>query len=206
MADLMKSVRTDPSKSPLHIPQRPRRRAPILIAALAVLLGAVIGFALGRAVQRDASSPTVRRAGAFDDATLLAARGRAQDKQAQSNLRNALTSEKTFYVDEQHYATDAGADLPALQGIESSLQWGNPAAAMDGVDVTSPAVACAAGTAGCQTVVMRSDSVSSTVFCLGDVATAVVPTDAGTYYASGAACPAADPPSAGWSKDVSIGW
>src|SRR5438270_11349853 len=33
--------------------------------------------------------------------TFLGARQRAQDKQAQSNIRNALTTEKTYYVDNQ---------------------------------------------------------------------------------------------------------
>src|ERR1051326_1280725 len=33
--------------------------------------------------------------------TFLGARKRAQDKQAQSNIRNGLTAEKTYYVDGQ---------------------------------------------------------------------------------------------------------
>src|SRR6266487_7117164 len=49
--------------------------------------------------------------------TFLGARKRAQDKQAQSNIRNALTAEKTFYVDKQVY-TQTATDLTP---IESSL-------------------------------------------------------------------------------------
>ena len=56
--------------------------------------------------------------------TFLGARKRAQDKQAQSNLRNGLTAEKTYYVDNQTYADDGvAAELAALQGIESALTW-----------------------------------------------------------------------------------
>src|SRR5438552_5060676 len=39
--------------------------------------------------------------------TFLGARQRAQDKQAQSNIRNALTTEKTYYVDNQAYTSTA---------------------------------------------------------------------------------------------------
>src|SRR5438105_10116720 len=37
---------------------------------------------------------------------LARARQRAQDKQAQSNIRNALTTEKTYYVDNQAYTSN----------------------------------------------------------------------------------------------------
>src|SRR5881397_1982111 len=49
--------------------------------------------------------------------TFLGARKRAQDKQAQSNIRNALTAEKTFYVDTQIFTETAGDLTP----IEPSL-------------------------------------------------------------------------------------
>src|SRR5438132_13152417 len=51
--------------------------------------------------------------------TFLGARQRAQDKQAQSNIRNALTTEKTYYVDNQAY-TSTAANLTA---IETSLDF-----------------------------------------------------------------------------------
>src|SRR6516162_1451351 len=51
----------------------------------------------------------------------LGARQRAQDRAAQSDLRNALTAEKTVYVDNQAYdATTAN-----MVAIESSLNWNN---------------------------------------------------------------------------------
>src|SRR3954471_6267438 len=53
--------------------------------------------------------------------TFLGARQRAQDRAVQSNLRNALTAEKTYYTDNQTYG-----DGPAMtaSNIETSLKWG----------------------------------------------------------------------------------
>src|SRR5215218_8861181 len=53
--------------------------------------------------------------------TFLGARQRAQDRAAQSNLRNALTAEKTFYTDNQSYSNDT--TTAGLKGIEPSLDW-----------------------------------------------------------------------------------
>src|SRR5579862_1084314 len=49
--------------------------------------------------------------------TFLGARQKAQDRAAQSNLRNALTAVKTAYVDTQDYTTGNFAS------IEPSLTW-----------------------------------------------------------------------------------
>ena len=136
--------------------------------------------------------------------TFLGARRRAQDKQAQSNLRNALTAQKAYYVDNQAYAADDDAtELAALQAIESSLSWDSVTAATRGVDVVSPA----AGGANAQNVVMQSNSASTRIFCLADIATAIP--DAGTWFAnaaSGGACPAVAAGMAGWNKDATAGW
>src|SRR5213596_3235492 len=51
--------------------------------------------------------------------TFLGARARAQDRAAQSNLRNALTAEKTFYTDKQAYS----ATTTDLSAIEPSLSY-----------------------------------------------------------------------------------
>lgn len=51
--------------------------------------------------------------------TFLGQRETAQDRAAQSNLRNALATEKTIYANDQAY-TDVAADLGA---IEPSLTW-----------------------------------------------------------------------------------
>src|SRR6516225_11813838 len=52
--------------------------------------------------------------------TFLGARQRAQDRAAQSDLRNALTAEKTEYTDTQVYSNN----VATMKAIESSLQWG----------------------------------------------------------------------------------
>src|SRR5207244_13301162 len=51
--------------------------------------------------------------------TFLGARQRAQDRAAQSDLRNGLTAEKTVYTDSQNYDTT----VATLKGVESSLDW-----------------------------------------------------------------------------------
>ena len=51
--------------------------------------------------------------------TFLGARTRAQDRQAQSNLRNAFAAEKVVYTDDQAYTESAAT----LSGIEPSLTY-----------------------------------------------------------------------------------
>src|SRR5437870_6248222 len=64
--------------------------------------------------------------------TFLGARQRAQDKQAQSNIRNALTTEKTYYVDNQAYT----ATVASLSAIENSLDFSTVDASVRGVKPT----------------------------------------------------------------------
>jgi type IV pilus assembly protein PilA len=133
--------------------------------------------------------------------TFLGARRRAQDRQAQSNLRNGLTSEKTYYADAQEYTTD-DAELSA---IESNLAWGNPEAKERGVDVQ------AVDDLG-QTVILRSLSASGSMFCIADVAQDVTATgvdnggDAGTFYVMVEdADTASTCPGTGW-ETTTAGW
>src|SRR4051794_12819097 len=51
--------------------------------------------------------------------SFLGARGKAQDRAAQSNVRNALTAEKTYFTDQQAYTATA----TALTAIEPSLAY-----------------------------------------------------------------------------------
>ncbi len=127
--------------------------------------------------------------------TFLGARRRAQDKQAQSNLRNALTAEKTYYVDTQAY-TDVAADL---QAIESSLNFTTDNGWVRGVVVEE-----LDGVTNGNWVVLRSESRSGTRFCIQDIAPGAT---AGTYYANAATddCPAGGAV-AGWDADAGTGW
>ena len=52
--------------------------------------------------------------------TFLGARSKAQDRAAQSNLRNALTAEKTYYVDNEAYTDNTSSNLT---NIEPSLTY-----------------------------------------------------------------------------------
>jgi type IV pilus assembly protein PilA len=94
--------------------------------------------------------------------TFLGARQRAQDRAAQSDLRNGLTAEKTFYTDSQTYATSAQM---TASNIETSLKWG-----------TGPAVTLSADTLG---VCLQEASKSGTTFSLMDISAGSA---AGTYY------------------------
>src|SRR5437588_44565 len=64
--------------------------------------------------------------------TFLGSRSKAQDRAAQSNLRNALTAEKTYYTDAQAYT----ADPAALASIEPNLTFGSDPA--HGIAVVQP--------------------------------------------------------------------
>src|SRR3954466_2244329 len=56
--------------------------------------------------------------------TFLGARERANDRAAQSSLRNALTAAKTLYTDSQDYSVATAASLPA---VEPSLTYATAA-------------------------------------------------------------------------------
>jgi len=106
----------------------------------------------------------------------LGARSRAQDASAKSDLRNALTAEKTSFTDNQQYSSDTSAG-GVLVTIEPSLKWGS---------ALTVAVGDAVNAGDKQVVCMSETSKSGTVFSIGDVA---IGTSAGTYYTK-AACPA----------------
>ncbi len=101
--------------------------------------------------------------------TFLGARQRAQDRAAQSDIRNGLTAEKTFYTDVESYS----AVTASMKAIEPSLQWG-----------TKTIVTVGDVTAGDGNVVcLEQKSKSNKMFALADVATG---SSAGTYYNSDA--------------------
>jgi len=110
--------------------------------------------------------------------TFLGARTRAQNRAAQSDLRNALVAAKTMYTDASTYV---GADATAtgLTTVEPSLSY--TAAAATGTDV-SVAVISATQWAAARL------SASNTCFYISDAASGAT---AGTHYgqtASGTAC------------------
>lgn len=120
--------------------------------------------------------------------TFLGARERAQDRAAQSNLRNALTSAKVHYTDEEAYTTPGAATtvLPAdLLAIEPSLNFvaaGNLTTADPANTVRFLAEENTVG-AGLQEITFYAAAASGNTFCLRDVATQGTDSP-GTYYAS----------------------
>ncbi len=104
---------------------------------------------------------------------------RAQDRAAQSDLRNALTAEKTVYTDAQTY-DGSGANMKV---VEPSLSWvavGTVPAKIS-LNVGDASVVGDKGT-----VCISEASKSGTTFSIADVASG---TSAGTYFGK-AVCPA----------------
>ena len=113
--------------------------------------------------------------------TFLGARERAQNRAAQSDIRNALAAEKVFYTDEESYT----GPVDAITSIEPSLEY---SAAGDedfvGLDVRD---AQASGDDGA--VCVSKQSKSGDEFSLLDVATG---DNAGTYYYEDLVCDSED--------------
>jgi type IV pilus assembly protein PilA len=111
----------------------------------------------------------------------LGARQRAQDSAAKSDLRNALTAEKTSYTDTQAYT----ATTATLAAIEPSLKW-NPAAGVQGPTVTVGDVV--ATPADSNIVCLTETSKSGQAFSIADIAVGAAGPPvitAGTYYNKG---------------------
>jgi type IV pilus assembly protein PilA len=99
--------------------------------------------------------------------TFLGMRRRAQDRAAQSDLRNGYTAAKAFFTDDETYTgfvDDAVGTTNDATGIEPSLEWvdGAPAANTRQVGIDD-------GTGG-TTVRLIRHSQSGTYFCIQEVA------------------------------------
>jgi type IV pilus assembly protein PilA len=106
--------------------------------------------------------------------TFLGARARAQDRAAQSNLRNALTAEKTYYTDKQAY-TVTPSDMTS---IEPSLSFtATVAPALNTVSMVKSTTTIAD-----DTITLGTKSASGTCFYIKDVATGSTSQAAGTFY------------------------
>lgn len=126
--------------------------------------------------------------------TFLGAKSRAQDKQAESNVRNALTAAKTVYTDAQNYA-DATANTNAkLTGVEPSLKYD----ATQSLDPKTIAVGSrqtgANGATADDEIVMVARSTAGNCFAISDIQGAnapagrVVGTAFAQYKDTGGAC------------------
>jgi type IV pilus assembly protein PilA len=112
--------------------------------------------------------------------TFLGARNRAQDRGAQSNIRNAFTAEKTAFTDKSQFSNDVTTTMP---GIEPSLHWFADEVPGAGNQTNEVSVTVTTGTNTNDTVVVGAKSPSGKCFYLKDVNGAP-----GTTYASTDTC------------------
>jgi type IV pilus assembly protein PilA len=113
--------------------------------------------------------------------TFLGLRRRAQDRAAQSNVRNGLTAAKAFYTDAETYV---GFTDVVAEGIEPSLDFVNGgAASLNQVHIKAIPV-------GGQELTLTTLSASTQAFCIADSSTAGTvrgKADAADFAACGAA-------------------
>ena len=109
--------------------------------------------------------------------TFLGARQKAQDRAAQSALRNALTTVKTAYVDSQSYSADAADG--AWVSVEPSLDWVSGPSTTSG-QISTHAIAT-------DTVILANYSASGRCWYMKDSTGASGEDNAGTYYSTGPA-------------------
>jgi len=110
--------------------------------------------------------------------TFLGARGKAQNRSAQSNLRNGLTAEKTVFTDNDAYSADVTTTLP---GVEPSLNW-VANAAFNNATKNTVSVYVTTSVNTNDTVIVGALSASGKCYYLEDVSTAP---NAGVTYATG---------------------
>jgi type IV pilus assembly protein PilA len=104
--------------------------------------------------------------------TFLGLRRRAQDRAAQSDLRNALTAAKAFYTDDESYDPASGPfNVAEGELIEPSLNWDTPA---DPDLITIGAV-------NDQDITFSRMSASGTAFCITDSTLGDATYSPGTY-------------------------
>ena len=130
--------------------------------------------------------------------TFLGARDRANNRAAQSSLRNALSAAKTLYTDNQDYAS---ASDTALAAIEPALTF----VASGTSSTTFKTVSVAPGTSPSTVWIGAALSKTGTCYFIKDSTT----TGGGTTYAkvaSASTCDAGSPGSITFSADVTVGW
>jgi type IV pilus assembly protein PilA len=110
--------------------------------------------------------------------TFLGARERAQNRAAQSSLRNALVAAKTMYTDVSDYSTATEAAATGLPTVEPSLTY--VAAAVDSTSNTTVSVSVS----GANSVVWSGATLSESGTCYWITDNATGP---GTRYGTGTA-------------------
>ena len=100
--------------------------------------------------------------------TFLGAKGRAEDRAAEANLRTGLVTAKTYYTDEGVFT---GFDAVEAKAIDASVEWVSPGPPNVGqiaiVDVTVSTVLLVAGSGSGKFFCILEDSRSGTYFNSG---------------------------------------
>ena len=125
--------------------------------------------------------------------TFLGARERAQNRAAQSDIRNALTAEKVFYTDTEQY-TDA-TNTNIIKSIEPSLTYGAAAS-------TTVVMADASVSGTVHAVCVAKLSKGGNSYSLLDIATGSA---AGNYYYNDGTC-GTDNAASGTPSGSKTGW
>jgi prepilin-type N-terminal cleavage/methylation domain-containing protein len=154
--------------------------------------------------------------------TFVGTQNRTHDRRAQSNLRNALMTERQYHVEHGRY-TESAAELEMWEPV---VDWTHADATRDGVLPEVPALVvdsgidvdgdgnhnCSVNTSGGVTTVSGDCSLDEGMVCLVSVSASgrkyllvnvATGPEAGTYYNEGVDCPAEPSALAGWSGD---GW
>jgi type IV pilus assembly protein PilA len=116
--------------------------------------------------------------------TFLGARTRAQNRAAESILRNALTAEKTVYTDAQFYNDSTVTGSSSLSSVEPSLTWqaGTATAASNQIQVTTKDQGTGLAGQGNE-LCIQTKSASGNEYGIIDIAeTDATFTQAGTWY------------------------
>ena len=108
--------------------------------------------------------------------TFLGARGKANDRAAQADIRNAFTAERTYYTDSQTYA-----DKDQITAIENSLKYTDTASSAL-ASTNTVMINVADGVQPGDTVTIATFSSSGHCFWLKDVAAS------GTQYGVNTTC------------------
>ena len=139
--------------------------------------------------------------------TFLGARKRAQDRAAQSSLRNAVTAAKAIFTDDEDYAA---ADQSKLQEGEPALQFLGAAASTDQNDVSHTSSEVVSTTGKHNRFVAAAQSATGTCWYVQDVTGPSGADNAGTSWAKDeetpGACNASSAPAydnAAWASKTS---
>lgn len=126
--------------------------------------------------------------------TFLGARQRAQNRAAQSSLRNALAAAKTMYTDAETYLRpNLAGTITQLGDIEPSLTFQDTAS-------NGPKVVSVAVSADGQTITMTARAASNNCYAIRDTTTNP---DAGTEFGTGPGDNCVPGQAGNWSPD---GW